>query len=247
MLKNNKKIRQTYNGLIETSIQKEKKIEFFDFWCEPLIPLYISNNIEKNDNVIIVYLRLNSSKFDYEELLSTLLTKCRKFSNYEVLAIFNGFGIFDLILIIKFDSYLLIPQIVNNIRSCFEDCLYDSCSLICAPYHIELDKDKKITFSIIIKITAWAEKTCVWSDIEYIAKEIGISRVCVEEINNNYMGVTYKQGFFDIIFIGHGTLQHFSDFCRILESFPFVIDTSTMLNLKIDCGNGTGINAFSTI
>jgi len=227
----NENIENIFKDLIRQSPEKEKNIVIFDFWCEPLISLYIDDQIQIDRNCIIIYLRLDTTKINYDKLLSSLIKNCEMLFKDDLLAIFNGFGIFDLVLFLRFDSYLFVEQKITNIRSCLNKYLFESCSLISAPHDEKNNKEQELPFSIIIKINPWAEQPNVWEKIETIAKEIGISQIVIEKINKS-LNVTYKQGFFDIVFIGHGSPKQFSDFSRLLESFPFILDTSTMLHIN---------------
>lgn len=227
----NDKICEIYNRLIDQHPEKDKTIEIFDFWCEPLIPLFISDKIsDKNNNCLIAYLRINTSTSNYADLLTLLEKKCIGFSGGEVLAMFNGFGIFDLVLFIKYESHSNISQLMYEIRSCFKSLLYESCSLLCCPtINISAKDDENMPFSILMKVNPWADNPIIWKDIGLIAKEIGISRVCIEGISTP-MSLTYKQGSFSVVFIGYGDFAKFAKLHRLLESLPFIIDTSTMLN-----------------
>lgn len=226
------KTSKIFQKLVNIS-QEDKKIKIFDFWCEPLIPLYINDSIRENNNCIILYYRLNTTESSYENLLALFKENCKNISDGEVIAIFNGFGIFDLIFFVKFEKYSKIPQIINEIRLGFDNYIYESSSLICAPFDQDKDEKQPFPFSIVIKINRCIENRSIWTDIEELAQCIGITRICIEKIDKP-MTVTFKQGFFDIVFIGHGTLNQFSEFCRLLESLPFIIDTATMLNLEVN-------------
>jgi len=233
--------KQTYEIFEKlTKSQKEKKIEIFDFWCEPLIPLYVNEEKirDSNNNCLILYFRLNTTKFNYDYLINKINKNLNISPEGEILAFFNGFGIFDLVFLINFESYLRIPFIIKKICSNLEDCLYESCSLICATAANETNKmnneKQEIPFSILMKTNLCTEEINKWKDIENLAKEIGITRIFIEKINRP-MSVTYKQGLFDIVFIGHGTLNQFNNFCRLLESLPFIKDINTVLNLDILC------------
>lgn len=227
----NNKICEIYNRLIDRHPEKDKTIEIFDFWCEPLIPLFISDKInDKKNNCLIAYLRLNTSTSDYADLLTLFDKKCIDFSGSEVLAMFNGFGAFDLVLFIKYETYSNISQLMYEMRSNLKIFLYESCSLLCCPTtNIIAGNDMKMPFSILMKVSPWADDPIIWKDIVLIAKLIGISRVCIEGINSP-MNLTYKQGSFTVVFIGHGDIVKFTKLHRLLESLPFIIDTSTILN-----------------
>jgi len=222
-----------FSNLYGNSYTKQMKI--IEFWCDPLIPFKIESQELKDSTYpfLISFLRVDNFNVDKLLKINDLLT--RNCSSEEFVGLFQGYGLYDLITIIKCKNYKDIQKKMNILRALeindsFEkkkSVILDTASIITVSKSTE-----RLTFSALLKIKPSMDKAEIWTEVKN----------CMEkfvEINNSEkpnckLLISHRQGFFDIIITVFAYFNDYIQLLEILNGLPFVDDVATMLRYNVN-------------
>jgi hypothetical protein len=229
-----------------------KSFKVFEYWLDPLIPIYLNDKIKANDGVfLIMYIRfdpksvnsvLNDSTSDgnlqylYEPLI-----------NENTAAIFHGFGLFDVVVITKGSDYKEIREIMVETRKKHKLVISNTHSLTSSPPSLRALGSKSLNCSILVKnrsvkMKQGVKESEIWKKIKELAEHIGLYGLCIRKLNATDIKpqdcppyTSYRPGFFDVaIDLQFKEITDLNKFIDILEYMPFVEDTATIISYDTD-------------
>lgn len=221
-------------GLCNNSLKKEVKI--IEFWCDPLIPFKVDEKKlnESNFPFLIAFLRVENFNIDKIIKINDLLDKL-KISD-KIAGFFQGYGLYDLIIILKCEDYIDVQNNLNILRRmCLNESsvknsilLLDTASIMT----VSTETDSITTFSALLKISPASDNPKIWNAIKKIVETIVIKNGMKK--NNCELIISHRQGFFDIIITVTGYFNDYIELLRILNCLPFVEDVATILRNKVE-------------
>lgn len=214
-------------------------VHIIEFWCDLLIPLKINSQelLETDKPLLITFLRLNlKSKDNYYQKISGIndyLSRNEELYQ-KIIGFFQGYGLYDLIFIIKCENY---KDANNNLRILrnmnIDESLHlksplilDSASIIT----VSEKSNEELRFSALLKIKPGADQYIKWSKVKDIIEK-KIRENCVE--NDENVIISVRQGFFDYIITFNGKLNDYLKFMGDLTRLPYIEDVATILRYDV--------------
>ena len=242
-----KEIKKIY----ENEIGKSFKI--FEYWLDPLIPIYVDKDKIKanNEAFLIMYIRFDPNSVN--SMLNGTTTSGNFQDLYEPLknkntvAIFHGFGLFDVVVITKASDYKKIRETMVETRKKHKVFISNTHSLISSPSTPSVLGCKSLNCCILIKnrsveMKQGNKESLIWKKIKKLAVHSGLNGLCIRKLNttdielqNCPLYTSYRPGFFDVaIDLQFNRIIDLNKFIDILEYMPFVEDTVTVINYDTD-------------
>jgi len=207
-----------------------KKIRIMEFWCDPLIPFKVElEELKKSNPFLISFIRLKNFNGDKLHEIGEMFDQ-ENFSN-DVVGLFQGYGLYDLIAIIKCKNYKDVQMKLNTLRamklnntSNINTSLFlDTASIIT----LSEQNNEFLMFSALLKIKPAQDKPEYWNEIKSIIEKT-IIKNGIKKFKCKLV-ISHRQGFFDIIITVRGHYQNYMTFVELLETFPFIEDVATIL------------------
>jgi len=207
-----------------------KKIRVMEFWCDPLIPFKVEpEELKKPKPFLISFLRIKN--FNVNNLIKiSEVFDSENFTN-DIVGLFQGYGLYDLIAIIKCTNYKDVQMKLNTLRAMKLDntsnidtsLFLDTASIIT----LSEQNSDFLMFSALLKIKPAQDKPEYWNEIKSIIEKTviknGITKFKCKLV------ISHRQGFFDLIITVRGHHKNYLTLLRILNSFPFIEDIATIL------------------
>lgn len=213
----------------------KKNIEIIEFWVDPLIPFLVNAEELENSNCPFLISFLRIKDFNINKLIQlSELFDAKGFSK-NIVGLFQGYGLYDLIAIIKCETYNDIQNKLNVLRSINNDedhtLFLDTSSIITLADEISNDSENKLRFSALLKIKPSKDTPIIWEEIkDIVEKRINESKV--SNINCKLL-VSHRQGFFDIIITVETDYHNYINLLDIFNRLPFVEDVATIIRYDI--------------
>lgn len=224
----------------------EKRFKIFEYRVDPLIPIYINNEkIESNDGVfLIMYIKfaLSSVNKMLNEENRNIQDFYTPFMNEDIAAIFQGFGLFDVIIIAKKRDYNEIREEIIKIRNTSVFPISETYSLFSENISLEDLGYESLNCSMLVKVRAGAESHEIWKGIKEIALAVGLDGLCIRkaahvkpELISCPPYTSFRAGCFDLaIDLRFEKIADLQNFINILDCMPFIEDTSTSISYDTD-------------
>jgi len=219
----------------------DKYFRIFEYWVDPLIPIYIDDEkIKSCDGVfLIAYIKFKPTSINTilnDEKSLNLQDIYKSFIDDNTAGIFHGFGLFDVIVIIKRDNYKDIRETMIELRKQDRPSISDTYFLISEPELLDDLGYPSLNCSMMIKIRPDAYNSEIWNGIKELAENIGLDGLCIRKVTDSTMAkcppyTSFRPGFFDVaIDLRFKNIVDLHTFINILEYMPFVEDTATVIS-----------------
>jgi hypothetical protein len=239
------------NKFYENEMGKSFKV--FEYWLDPLIPIYVDKDeIESNDGAfLIMYIRFDPKSVN--SILNGITSGGNLQDLYEPLknentvAIFHGFGLFDVIVITKASDYKEIRETMVETRKKHKLVISNTHSLTSAPSSLRDLGYKSLNCSILVKnrsvkMEPGIKESEIWKKIKELAEYLGLDGLCIKKLSTTDIKpldcppyASYRPGFFDVaIDLRFKSIMDLNKFIDILEYMPFVEDTATIISYDTD-------------
>lgn len=214
--------------------------KIIEYWCDPVIPLLIDGkklaNISNNDIYLIMFVKIK--KFNVNKLLkiNEILMEKKDDIYNDIVGIFQGYGLYDLIFIIKCQNYfdahdkINILRRINYLKSSIEESLIvlDTASIIT----VSEKSHDFLRFSALLKINPVSEKHIKINKLkERIEKKILKSNL---EKEKSRLIISDRQGFFDLIITVCGNVDDYMTFIEEISHLPFIEDIASIIRYDYD-------------
>lgn len=222
-----------------------KKFKIFEYRLDPLIPIYVNEEeIESNNGVfLIMYIKFNPKSVNdmlNGENHGNLKNLYEPFERLGASAIFQGFGLFDVIVIAKSDNYAGVEDMRTDMRNMQigasgRSCIANTSSLTSVSWNSGLGPDYKSLNSFMkLKIRPKADEPGIWNDVRGLAEYLGLHRICVTGKNPPDQSLPYTSyipGFFDVeVDTQFKDIKDLIKFRNALEHLCFVEDVVTIIS-----------------
>ena len=241
-----------YKNLFDISIANDKshnkKFKIYEYRVDPLIPIYIRRRImESNAGIfLIIYIKfdVHAVRKMLEEKKGNLEDFYKPFINQDTAGVFQGFGLFDIIIIERKSNYKFVRDAIIDIRKKSKLIISETYSLISENNSLQHLGYDTLDCTILIKVSAGAEDSKIWNQIKKLALDMGLEGLCIRKPESKSVccppNTSFRAGYFDLaIDIGFKRIQDLQNFITILDCMPFIEDTSTTIsydtNNDIDC------------
>jgi len=218
---------------------RRKKFKIFEYRIDPLIPIHIDAEIESGNGVfLIMYIKFNPESVN--NLLNgkkggNLGDLYKPFIGIGATSVFHGFGLFDIVVITKRDTYEEIEDVRTNIRIKFnKPSISDTYSLTSVSQDVNNLGFPCLNSFMRLKIRPTEDDPKIWGEVRDLAKDLGLSRICVREAELSRQSPTYTSyipGFFDVeVDVQFTNIEDLINFWDALEHMYFVEDTATVIS-----------------
>ncbi|KAF5418729.1 MAG: hypothetical protein C5S49_01280 [Candidatus Methanogaster sp.] len=235
------------NRFYENEIGKSFKV--FEYWLDPLIPIYVDEDeIKASDKVfLIMYIRFDpksvNSVLNGMTSGGNLQDLYEPLKNENTVAIFHGFGLFDVVVITKGNDYKEIRETMVETRKKHKLVISNTHSLTSAPPSLRDLGYKSLNCSILVKnrsvkMKPGIKESEIWKKIKELAEYSGLGGLCIRKLSTTDIKpldcppyTSYRPGFFDVaIDLQFKRITDLNKFIDILEYMPFVEDTATVIS-----------------
>jgi len=218
-----------------------KVFKIYEYRVDPLIPIYVDeNSLRSNDGVFLVmYIKFDLSSV-YEMLKEengSMEKFYTPFMDKNIIAIFHGFSLFDLVIVAKCLDYCLIRKAIIEIRKKSKLIINETYSLISMNNELKDLGYTSLDCCMLVKVKAGAEDQTIWDGIKNLATKVKLEGLCIRKLTNpgEHAGcppyISFRAGFFDLaIDLGFKDIRMLQNFIHILDSMPFIEDTSTSIS-----------------
>lgn len=221
--------------LLNGNSSSKKYIEIIEFWVDPLIPFRVNTEELENSNFPFLISFLRIKDFNINKLIKLSESFDAKGLSKNIVGLFQGYGLYDIIAIIKCETYNDIQNKLNMLRSINNDedhtLFFDTASIITIVDEISNDSENELTFSALLKIIPSNDTPTIWEEIRDTVEKI-IYKSKVENINCKLL-VSHRQGFFDMIITVETDYNNYINLINILNRLPFIEDVATIIRYNI--------------
>lgn len=230
-----------YNILGDSLFRKPgiKKYQFFEYWCDPMIPIYIKDELTQPNDLNTVD-AIHYLKFGVKSL-KELHEVCEYYKkNEQVKAIFIGFGLYELVVISKSKNYAEIGDLIHVIRDNSEKTVIASTNLIASSNKIH--ENRWVNASVLLKIFPGRgdnridiQDNRIWDGIKNIAERLGLRGVCIRDIHEYDSPHTLlRHGFFEVsVELSFDDIDKYFKLIDIFDYSYYIVDTSSSLNFDL--------------
>lgn len=228
----------------------DNDFKIFKCWLDPLIPIYINEKLIESDGgvFLIMYVRF------YPESVNLMLNGSKSNENsqniYEyfkddgTMALFHGFGLFDVIIITKKNNYKEIKETMIETPKKSKIPISNIHSLISIPSSLNntgYEEENGLNCSMMLKIRMMpdVEESKIWNRIKKLAKTCELEGLCIKEskVTDRHcpLYTSFRPGFFDVaIDFRFKEIENLNDFIMVIEYMTFVEDTATVISYDTD-------------
>jgi hypothetical protein len=205
----------------------KKRFRLYEFWTDPLIPIYLNEDRLKKSKkpCTITYLKYKARSINtLNDIYNPIIELINRNYRNNLLALFSGFGLYEIIVIIEHDNYSDVHNTIYALRGIKNNdkfILSDSMTLISISTE-DIEIRNNIEFNIVVKIKPGFDLLDVWDNVKKDASSI------LETAD-----IHYTQGFYDVGLSFKSSLDRYVKFMDILSCLPWVIDTATTLKGRV--------------
>jgi hypothetical protein len=223
-----------------THVEHVKNFRIFEYSVYPLIPIYVDDKaIQKSDGVLLVEyikfdpLSVNRILNEEDGTLEDVYGPFKKMD--DVVALFHGFGLFDVVIIAKLKTYKDVMRLRIAVRNISKPAISNTYFLTSiATSSFELGYES-LNCSMMVKVRPRADDPGIWNGIREIARDLGLKGLHIRRSTGpDTIGcplhTSFRPGFFDVaIDMRFEKIADLTNFISILEYMPFVEDVATVL------------------
>jgi hypothetical protein len=219
-----------------------KTFKVFEYRVDPLIPLYVAEDIKLNDGIyLIMYMKYDLALLNESLKQNKSMQYNEKNIKNDIVGIFQGFGLFDMIIISRQKDFRDIKNKIIELRQSSLNILpvSETYSLISEPHSLnKLGYKGGLNCSMLLKVKSGAEYYNIWCEIKKKAERIGLNGLCIRKTASLDGDLkccppytSFRLGFFDLAIDLHfKKLEHLREFIDVLDYMPFIEDTSTSIS-----------------
>jgi hypothetical protein len=217
-----------------------KNFRVFEYRVDPLIPIYVDDDaIRNSDGVLLIEyikfdpLSVNRILNEEDGTLEDIYGPFKKMDG--VVALFHGFGLFDVVFIAKLKTYKDVMRMriaVRNISEPFISNTYSLTSIATSSFELGFES---LNCSMMVKVKPHADDPDIWNGLREIARDLGLKGLHIRRSTGpDRIGcplhTSFRPGFFDVaIDMRFEKIVDLTNFASILEYMPFVEDTATVI------------------
>ena len=224
---------------------RSKNFRIFEYRVDPLVPIYVDTAKMKDHSgvFLITYIKFdprNVNRILNIEKSGNLRDLYRPFENEDTVAIFHGFGLFDVIVITNSDNYKGTRNMMVGIRKESDLSISNTYFLTSIPRSLDDLGFPSLNCSMMVKIKSGAEDSDIWNGMRELAKDVGLEGLCIRKVPDSNLircppHTSFRPGFFDVaIDLRFKKITNLIEFVDILERMPFVEDTATVISYDTD-------------
>lgn len=217
-----------------------KNFRIFEYSVDPLIPIYIDDGaVRGSDGVLLIeYIKFDPLSINriLNEEDGTLKDIYGPFKEMDgVVALFQGFGLFDVVIIAKLKTYKDVMRMRIAVRKISKPAIsntYFLTSIATSSFGLGFES---LNCSMMVKVRPHADDPDIWNGIREIARDIGLKGLHIRRSTGpDTIGcplhTSFRPGFFDVaIDMRFEKIADLTNFISILEYMPFVEDIATVL------------------